>query len=418
MKEPILFSSIVNGRYQRDFWYSVRNQSANGGKFMIDLSVRYNPNRFVARTGEWSLPWKQTIPEKYRLPTYDPNFNLSYDEVTDLRANTIKDLINEKGQKFAVTYSGGIDSTVVLSALIKNLSKQELKNVVVCCSRNSIVENPKFYQKFIHNKFNIIESLTTKNDDLIEKGYRPITADEGDCIFGTVFGLDCFQHYDYYCSLLPSRTRNRLIKIKKEVMDRPYEDYKEIILEHFKIRNTSLNIEKDFTELWYRKLVKNIESCDVPVHTIFDFFWWIIFNLKYVSCAMRSSIYLNDRMPIRSVVNDHVINWFNSKEYQLWSMTNNNNGEKIQALGVSTYKAASRKYIYDLDKNPWYYYFKLKLPSLGGVGNTRQLISHLSIEHRPNARFGVDHNYDLMYIDDPKVQNFIISSMSNFKIDW
>lgn len=418
MKNPLLFSSIVNGRYQRDFWQSVRTLSANGGKFMIDLSVRYNPNRFVARTGEWSLPWKQEIPEKYKLPSYDSKFNLTYDEVTNLRAITIKNLINDKDQKFAVTYSGGIDSTVVLSSLIKNLSKQELKNIVVCCSRNSIVENPKFYQKFIYNKFTIIESLSTKNDDLIDKGYRPITADEGDCIFGTVFGLDCFQHYDYYCSLLSAKTRSKLLKIKKEVMERPYYDYKDIILEHFKIKTLSVVTDENFSELWYRKLVKNIESCNVPIHTIFDFFWWIIFNLKYVSCAMRSSIYLNDRLPVKSVVNNHVINWFNSKEYQLWSMVNNNNGEKIQSLGVSTYKNASRKYIYDLDKNPWYYYFKLKLPSLGGVGNTRQHLAHVPIEHRPNARFGVDSNYEILYIDDPKLQNFIITSMADFRVDW
>ena len=152
MTDPLLFSNIVINPAQRDFWRKVRAQSGSGGKFMVDLAHKYNPNRFVARNGEWSLPWEQTVPDKYRLPVYDATFSKSFSEVTDQRALEIKSLINEKNQKFALMYSGGIDSTLALSALIKNLTTEELKNIVVCANEQSIIENPTFWNKFIWNK--------------------------------------------------------------------------------------------------------------------------------------------------------------------------------------------------------------------------------------------------------------------------
>lgn len=423
----LLFSSIVHNIYQRNFWQEVRKESADGGKFMIDLSIKYNPNRFIARNGEWSLPWKQKVPEKYILPKYDENFKLSYTEVTDLRAKQIKELINTNNQKFAVMYSGGIDSTLVMSALIKNLTDKELENIAVCANRQSIVENPNFWKNFIWGKFNVIESLYIKYDDLIEKGFRPITADEGDCIFGTTFGLEFFQHYDYYVSLLGSKSKTKFAKLKKQVFETHYSEYEELIIKHLSIPqykkasfDTNFNPEVDpnFAKLWYAKLVKNIETSTVPVYTIFDFFWWMIFNLKYVNCAMRCSIYLNDRVSVKETVNDWVINWFNSKQYQLWSMVNNNNGEKIQSFGSSTYKMASRKYIHDLDKNDFYFYFKLKLASLGSSVMLFQETSSLLDSEKPNARFGVDKEYNVLSIDKPDVRNFILDNMSNYKIDW
>ena len=125
----------------------------------------------------------------------------------------IKSLIHQ-GHKFALMYSGGIDSTLALCALIKNLNKEELSNIVICASKHSIVENPYLWKKFIWGNFKIIDSMTIKYDDLIEQGYRPITADEGDCIFGTVFGLAFYQHYDFYASMVSPESRAKLMLIK------------------------------------------------------------------------------------------------------------------------------------------------------------------------------------------------------------
>lgn len=79
---------------------------------------------------------------------------------------------------------------------------------------------------------------------------------------------------------------------------------------------------------------------------------------------------------------------------------------------------AGRKYIYDLDKNSWYFHFKVKLESLGGSIVYAQNNDNLPTEMHPNARFGLDKDFNILYIDDPVVQEYIRENMINYKKDW
>ena len=410
----IYFSSIIFNGYQDGFWNGLYPELTEGGKFMIDLGRRINPNRFVTRNGEWSLPWNQTLPPEFKMPELDLGFNKTFEQVTNERAQEIKHRINKNDQHFAVMYSGGIDSTVVLSALIKNLSIKELENVVVCASSHAIVENPQFWKKFIYGKFKIIDSAKTKYDDLIEKGYFAITADEGDCIFGTALGLTLYTNYDHYLTKVSSNMRPRLESLKGKFTDPDvhYSAYKDVILEHFKIASNPA-----FAESFYNKFEKNIQTSSIKINSLHDYFWWMIFNIKYLNCSVRGAIYYNDRVSTEYVVKLGIINWFNGQDYQRWSMVNNNNGQKI-IKGPATYKMAARQYIYDLDKNDWYFYFKIKLESLGLSIIHDQDVSNTPLNMRPNARFGIDTDYNLLYIDDPTVQDYIKHHLINYQKDW
>ena len=143
----------------------------------------------------------------------------------------------------------------------------------------------------------------------------------------------------------------------------------------------------------------------------------MIFNIKYLNCSVRGAIYYNDRVSTEYVVKLGIINWFNGQDYQRWSMVNNNNGQKI-IKGPATYKMAARQYIYDLDKNDWYFYFKIKLESLGLSIIHDQDVSNTPLNMRPNARFGMDTDYNLLYIDDPTVQDYIKHHLINYQKDW
>jgi len=412
--DSLYFSSIIFNRYQDKFWNNLYSEAPKGGKFFIDLARRINPCRFVTRNGEWSLPWNQEIPIGFEMPEYDPEFSLSFSEVTDRRAGEIKSLINDRGQKFAVMYSGGIDSTLILCSLIKNLTDEELKNVAVCTSSHAIIENPNFFLNFVKDKFTIIDSNTHKYDDLIERSYRPITADEGDCIFGTVLGLSLYNNYDYLVSGLSEDSKRNLESIKNRFTDDSvhYSQYKDVIIKHF-----SVDTDTKFGEKFYEKFERNIQTATVPVYSLHDYFWWMIFNIKYLNCSVRGAIYFNDRIHCKEAINDWIINWFNGQEYQLWSMANNNNGEKI-GLTASTYKMAAREYIYDIDRNPWYFNFKIKLESLGGSVVVSQKLDHLPVERRPNARFGLDKDYNVLFIDDEDVQRYIIKNILKYRKEF
>ena len=413
--ESILYlGSITYNHYQKDFWESIRQESGTGGKFMLDLSNLYRPQRFVSRNGDWSLAWPQELPSKFEMPIYDPSFNKSFTEVSDNRAREIAELINQKNQKFVIMYSGGFDSTVIMAALIKNLTQEELSNVSVCANGHSMIENPIFWKKFIWQKFKIYDSSRYKYDDLIELGLRPITADEGDCIFGTGGFLELQQNYEFYLEKVSPESRAHLsnLKFKMTSPDVHYSEYKDLLISHWSTLEAP-----NLGAAWYDKFEKNIKTATVPIQSLHDYYWWILFNIKWFSCAIRISLFFNDRLDYGTVINDWAVNWFNSVDYQCWGMVNNNNGEKIE-YGPTTYKMAARKYIYDLDKNDWYYNFKLKLGSLGPNVMYHQEVDNLPDRLKPNARFGIDKDYNLLSIDDIDVQNYIRHHMSQFERDW
>lgn len=414
LDSSLYLSSVTYNHYQADFWNEVKNYAAPGGKFIIDLSRVYKPQRFVSRNGDWSTPWPQKIPPGFEMPEYDPFFTKSFDEISDDRSKEIRNLINLKNQKIAVMYSGGIDSTVIMAALIKNLSKEELKNVAVCANAHSMIENPVFWKNFIWNKFEILDSSVMKYDDLIDLEYHPITADEGDCIFGTMSFLDLQQNYEYYLEQVSPESRRNLRNIKNSMTsaDVHYSEFKDLLILHW-----SPPGEMEVGKLWYEKFEKNIKTSTVPIISLHDYYWWVLFNIKWVSCAIRIPIFLNDRLDCKTVINDWSLNWYNTVDYQKWAMVNNNNGQKIQYT-ATTYKMAARKYIYEVDKNEWYFFFKQKLGSLGGNVMFRQTVDNLPVELRPNARFGIDCDYKLLSIDDSSVRNYIKHHMSAYQIDW
>lgn len=414
-KNKLLYlSSITYNYFQQDFWESLRPDVSEGGRFFLDLSMYYKPQRFVSRNGEWSLPWPQKVPPGFEMPEYDPNFSKSFTECSDLRGKTIADLIESKNQKFAVMYSGGFDSTVVMVSLLKNLTKEQLKNVVLCSNSHSILENPYFWKNHLMNKFEVIDSSTHKYDDLIERGYRPISADDGDSIFGTMGFLDLQQNFDYYIQDLSPDVKTKLsnLRLKMTSGDVHYSVFKDVICKHWNIpSNQNLGLE------FYEKFDHNIKTATVPIHSVQDFYWWVLFNIKWVNCSLRVAVYLNDRVHCGDAINKWVFNWFSSKEYQQWSMVNNNNGQKIE-YEHSTYKMAARSYIRDFDKNDWYYFFKAKLGSLGANVMFQQKVDHLPKHLQPNARFGIDSDYKLLSVFDPEVQEYIRTNLCSYQRDW
>jgi hypothetical protein len=411
LNDTLYFSSISFNVYHDHIWQDIYNRCDEGGKFFINISKRINPCRFVSRNGEWSIPWKQDLIPGFEMPDYDPNFKKSFSQICNEKALRIAEQI-EQGKRFAVMYSGGIDSTVIMSALIKNLSTSQLASVVVCSSIESVIENPTFWNQYIHGKFKVLDSKKYKIDDLIEQGLIPITADEGDCMFGTLFGLTLYNNFEYYIKDLSEPTKTNLRNIKYRISDTDihFSVYKDLIIKHLGIPNNP-----SFGRILYEKYVHNINTSTVPVHSLHDFFWWLIFNVKYLNCSVRGALYLNDRIDPKVAIYT-VVNWFNDLDYQRWSMANNNNGQKIKS-SPSTYKMAAREYIWDLDHNDWYKNFKIKLESLWSVAQVQD-VSKIAIDKRPVARVGLTSDYKLLYINNKDVQDFYKHHLMNYKIDW
>jgi len=129
------------------------------------------------RQGTFTNPWGATSNPLFAAP------KLKFDNNTlatllDRRANELLSL----DQRIAIMWSGGIDSTCVLAALIKNSTN--LSQLVIYCSNKSIQENPEFYNKLIKNKIECreVDELDVTNEFIDE--HVLLHGDPGDCVFG------------------------------------------------------------------------------------------------------------------------------------------------------------------------------------------------------------------------------------------
>jgi hypothetical protein len=59
----------------------------------------------------------------------------------------------------------------------------------------------------------------------------------------------------------------------------------------------------------------------------------------------------------------------------------------------------------------------LKIENVGLMFN-KQSVDLIPVDERPNARFGVTSDYQLLSIDQQNVQDYILNSLSTYKIDW
>ena len=162
----ILYFAAINcvNDKSKAYWDGVSASLGVKASQYIDIAKYLSKNRIIPRRGDWASPWRTAVVPGFEMPAYDPDFKMSFEEVTYLKALDIKKIINKTAARVAVYYSGGIDSTVCLAALIKYLSSEEIKYVDVCLSSESIIENPYFFKKYIFNKFAIYDSAKIRYD--------------------------------------------------------------------------------------------------------------------------------------------------------------------------------------------------------------------------------------------------------------
>src|ERR1035437_3955658 len=117
------------------------------------------------------------------FPDRKPKY-IDFETITNARATTIM----KDATEFENTYlfwSGGIDSTTVLCAILKNWDAASLSHVIVVLNEHSIKEHPIGYQMLIHGKLKEIDTgeffpggIKLSNNSLY------ITGDMGDSIMG------------------------------------------------------------------------------------------------------------------------------------------------------------------------------------------------------------------------------------------
>jgi hypothetical protein len=287
--------------------------------------------------GAWGI---STLPCD-RYPDLRVRSTKTFAELTDLRAHDLCSVLDANDFPIVVCWSGGIDSTVILSALVKNWPKNLLDRIQVRMNRASYYENPWFFDKII-----------------LKHGFK-IQHEPSDWHRCYVLTGNCADQIWIQADIVelqlvsPESSRWCIYKQKDNLLRWIAHKSNEIVAQGI-----------------YDLTIQSSQTAGVQLDTVEDFYWWWNFNFVYTGQLYK---YLDDYESRQSKIDISLwqkqhLSWYHTDQYQLWSAWNRSNGTKI-ANTVRSYKWPAKQYIFDVDGNQWYRDYKTKLGSGRRTGN-------------------------------------------------
>jgi hypothetical protein len=295
------------------------------------------------RSGAVEFPFKIHVPEDCKLPVYVDS-NITYKEAALRRAQQLIAASGDK--KINLMYSGGIDSSVVLTSFIDYLGVDQARDKLnIMMSNESIIENPWMWDKFIRPHFNVVNS---KSFDLtrLDPNAIYLNGELNDQLYGNMI----------------------LLKAVTELTQLTGKNLSEFIVDEEFMYDVFLRFAKlspRAAAKWAQVFMKLMSTCPVQEKTYWTLTWWYGFACKWINVKYRIHTYNNireDQYQLSSDQNDAVIPFFDSTDFQLWSM---NNKEPKNLQTFDTYKWTAKRYVSDLLGEE--YMAKLKKLSLDKV---------------------------------------------------
>lgn len=248
--------------------------------------------------------------------------NISFVDICDARAIEILEL--SKTKPTTISWSGGIDSTVILVSLLKNGYDKTVHNINVFTDQIGIDEYPLFYNKFVLGNFEVVSD----GYDVIMKDRLLCTGDPGDQIFGSAWCLNLMKEFGD--------------TISKE----PYEVLHQRLAAKYGVKST----------FYFNHFRAIIPYCPFKIKTVEDFSWWWNFSQKWNHCNYRTLLGCSNE----TIVQKNLIGYFDNDLFQIWSMLNPELKMK-DGLQIN-HKAPAKEYIIEYTKDSDYW-FKLKVAS-------------------------------------------------------
>lgn len=258
------------------------------------------------------------------IPTIPESWNRKFEDIVNQRATELWNM----DKPIRVWYSGGIDSSTALVALIRN--KLPCHELSVWMSKPCVEENPTLYEKIkkcdITIQWNGKETIF-KDTSLWDGSTLNITGECGDPMYGTFVIENHIEELDDHWH---------------KTMD--YDDVN-FIYRDSPLREKFMNFTEEY-----------VSKCPFEVKTPFDFTWWIAFTTKWQWIDRRLFGNLPDPSGYKNM-----LSFFNHPQFQIWSMTNHD----LKHKGTyKTYKWPSKEYIHSWNKDEDYLNHKTKEKSL------------------------------------------------------
>jgi len=289
------------------------------------------------RPFEFDLPF-DCLPTQYPLPDFPCN-KLNFDDIFDQFGEKIVTKLNSDCKVYLL-WSGGIDSTIIATSILKNLGARTFENLYIVLNQESIDENPVFFYRFLQDK-NIIQYNEFCKLNLDTDNSLVLTGEGGDQIFGHSIG-------------------NKILSQDPVLAASPWRSNIDTLKKFFDSYSTP-----GFWDLFYDIMRCSIAKSHARIETVYDFAWWLNYNFKFDSVMYRTPLILFPELVASQradYYNKVILNAFAELPIQQWSISAGSE-EKIGKTKKS-FKYAGKYYIYEFDRNEHYFKEKRKEWSL------------------------------------------------------
>jgi len=278
-----------------------------------------------------------------------------------------------ENKKIVVFYSGGLDSTTLLSSLVLNSTITEIKDLVYIALNNySIKENISFYKNIIiANKLQTISTDDVLNNKIpnISKQIF-VSGDPGiSCtavnillplIKSTKLKLDDSKNFDHLCKLFYKTTCD-LHKIDSDTL---VNNYKFIVQASARIKN-------------------------IEVNNMYDFRVWQNINFRYMANVFWMAINMEkiflENPKGKNYWQTHFIPFYHTDQFQIWDYQTKQDG--LNYLNSDNnpkfYKPHHKKLINLVNYDEDYTLYKGKKASLDAQNNLWSKLKYFDSEYIP-----------------------------------
>lgn len=253
-----------------------------------------------------------------------------------LSAARIKEL-TDHNQHVNVLWSGGIDSTFIMTLMIDLGIAQELHSqgrLTIGLNQDSIRENPVFYEKFIRPNFSacVVQAnhllIDPKPDQVI------ITGEMADNLVGSLTMKSCVDYYNDF-----------------GVVHQPMRK---------SIDWMARNLKGDEVTQLEEFIERTVSGSPVELVTCHDLLWYLNFNFKWQAVNFRIVSHSKDEATGNQLVKN-LKHFFNTDSFQQWSLKE---GHYFTGDNWGDYKRVMKKQIYQVTSDLEYFKYKTKHPSL------------------------------------------------------
>ena len=273
----------------------------------------------VDRSGTINLPYNELLAPQYTLASYSTES--SFENACIARATELLD----QNQKIYVMWSGGIDSTAIIVALLA--AGRDLSNVTIVLNQDSIREYPDFYYKFVRATFPVIVTeefmafMSTVGVDGIV-----LSGEHADQLHGSLAVNAIHQHLD------PSILNEKFT----------YDSFKKLM--------TAKRLTPMAIDCWYDMYRQTFSKSPRPINTIYDFIWWHGFNFRWQAIGLKIFTRINSNVNFQT--------FYSGTGLQNWSIDHTPDLSKLETL-----KMEIKSFIRTFAKDDQYYQNKIKHPS-------------------------------------------------------